>query len=359
MFEKVLKFKPKETTTILQNMANYNLAGQSESDMLQAAIEDNTGTKRIILQNMKNSYDKKQISIAKVFLQYGLIDQREYHYLKESDNFTESVELILEIRKNHNIIIKKFTNWTMVPVYIIAVTIMLFAGISPRFVKLLDEQQERITNKIDYMWPITHHIEMFFIGISILIIYHIIIYLYKKRCNENVISLYKIFPLKAYEDMPILLRDIKLYKIKGVTDYDIATELNSTATISGMRKHFPKKAHDFKSFAMIFSKCNIPYSVVSIFQSSEKTDSLLKIKKTIKSPITKFHTSPIDFLIDYCENQLSETINKYEKDFLTVGLKKIFFMFSFMVIIAFFIMGYYSLIKTSQHVNKNQSHMRR
>lgn len=313
---------------VLKNMATYSRSGQNTKSILNALIDTETSPKiKSLLTEMKVLHVQRQVSFSKVLLSYGLIEENEFRIVDETDNFSTAVDMILSIRNSNGKIKQCFRSITLAPIIIIPTVLFLASYLSPVIVGFLYGIAERLkagaSSEIKIMGYMHHSEYMIFGGIAILAIYIGFVSFYLYLENTNIKKLYKYFPIKTYEDLPIILKIYQIYGERGMSNTTIAQNLSTIKSPKGVATMFKIPARQFKSFSDIFKKYGITYDVISIFEASERNDQLLTKNEAIKSIKTNKPTTPLEWLIEYCEEVIKNRLDYYENKKFGMGLKKL------------------------------------
>lgn len=322
------KISHADSELVLKNMATYSRSGQNTKNILNALIDTETSPKiKSLLIEIKVLHVQRQVSFSKVLLSYGLIEENEFRIVDETDNFSVAVDMILSIRNSNGKIKQSFMSITLAPIIIIPIVLFLAAYMSPIIVGFLFGIAESLktgaSKNINVMGYMHHSEYMIIAGIAILAIYIGFVSFYLYLENTNIKKLYKYFPIKTYEDLPIILKIYQIYGERGMSNTTIAQNLSTLKAPKGVGSMFKIPSRQFKSFAEIFKKYGITYDVISIFEASERNDELLTKNEQIKSIKTNKATSPLEWLIEYCEEVIKNKLDYYENKKFGMGLKKL------------------------------------
>lgn len=346
-------FTPSEAELLMKSMATYARGGQTIKSVLEALIETESGKRKKLLGEIKTIHVNRQVPLAKVFLQYKLINENEFKLMDETDDFAKAVSIILAMRSSAKKIKKVFFSITLAPVAMISAVMIASAWVSPMIVNFVSDIARRIRpgseKMLDFSWHMTNSEYLLFLGVALPVFYIAIIFYYIYLEKNNIQKLYKIFPLKAYEDLPNIFQVIKIYSEKGMSDVLIAKNLSLFAMPKGIRSMFRIKNGRFTGFSDGLKLFNIPYDITSMFQSAERSDSLLRVSPIILNKDNK-PTTPLDWLIEYCNETLEHRIVYIRDRIGYVGLKKLGTYLWASVLFAFVGTTYYSMMMAFQQM---------
>ncbi len=346
------KFVKSESSLILTNMATYASSGRSIENIFDALIGTEVGARRNLLSEMKTLHIRRLEPLAQVFYKYNLITQSEYKLLDEVDDFAKAIDIILSLREGNNRIKEAFRSTTTLP-FLVTVIVPILAGLfSYKFVLFLSDMANKVkkngAKELDFFAFMNHPEYLIAFGFFVLIAYVSFIAYYKHLEKSDLQRLYELFPLKAYEDFPNILKSLQIYSEKGLNDVSMAKTLSVYASPVGIRKMFAVGKNDtFTSFSKLFRRFNIPYDITSFFEAHEKSDTLYEASSYIRSTKKESKNNsitPIDWLLEYCDKTIDTRLNFLLKKKFGIGLKNILSWYWYSIFFGFILTFYYTLM---------------
>jgi len=222
----------KESTELLETFLPYfDLPGFNALNVIETLANSDMETEknRKICKTIVYAIVEKGLKIENVFKNVGLIQDNEYALLAKADNTKKAIENILDIRKiswkAEIEILKTFWFYWLL---IFATMGMIGFGF-PLLVELLQKQVVQINNKVNIAdtlpWFIDYALLFKILTILTLIAPILLFILYLYLYFKNTKLLYKIFPLKAYDDLPRYFTLMISLRNTGFTLREIMNEL--------------------------------------------------------------------------------------------------------------------------------------
>jgi len=294
---------------ILENIVLISSSSLAIDEIIDILIEDydKNLNARQLLASIKEEYLNAKISLGQIFLNYGFIEKKEILLFENNEDDILAMKSVLKLRVNQEGSAEKtvfFIFFTPFLWLFIFFTIISFASgaIKATIQSILVPLQSIIsTLKIDY--PVYIENEWFGYMVSILMIAIAlgIIYSYYWYREHNLKVVYEIFPIKAYEDMPIILNTMQTLHEAGKKELDTASMLSVNIEPKGLRKGFREMASSRNrhiSFSEVLKTIGVPFDIVSILQAQERTGKLYE--KSIEDEDTNEMISQLEWLSRYC-----------------------------------------------------------
>ena len=284
------------STTILRSIQSLMPLGYSilESLKIQKDIEE--GTSKKIIDKAIMLVIKQNLTIEKALLQVGLITEEEKLILSYSKDTKTSIDYIVELRdlsKNFN---KTILRLLIFPIIALYVGVIIVNTVLPIMKEPVDALLEmiKISKGVDatdslnipeifFFIQNTEIYNLIMIVFSILLVLSFILYFYFEKNDPS--KIYKIFPLKAYDDIPYVFILMKSLNVTGKNVYDISEDLSKSNINKGWKKLFSKvvkKIQDNKPFYEAFKDFKIPKQIYIIIKMTEIAKSFWdNLDKTI------------------------------------------------------------------------------
>ncbi len=347
MFEQFFSFQKKiskrDSLTILKSIRALTRLGYSfaEAIKIQNTIEE--GANKKIFNHIVLQIDVNNIPIEDVLLKYGVIGNSEYLILQNSKDIKQSLDNIIQIRSISNNFLKTITKLFVFPFVGLIVGLLVVHLLLPVIKKPVDEliQIAKIKHGVEIdstlgipkaFFYIQHPEWTYYIFGSIVIIILISIFAFKHYSQNNPSVLYKILPLKAYDDLPYIFILMRSLNKGGLDMYSIATILEKSKLNKGWKKFFKtirKQVDDNKPLYVVFQKFNFPKQIYVILKTAESSKSFWET---------------FDETIKY-----TEEMNKIKNEFLLNNFKGISVIVGYSFII-YFLLGVVLLMFSMQNV---------
>lgn len=215
-------------------------------------------------------------SVEDVFLKYKLINKDEYLILKRAKSLKHAVNLILNFRKTSSIF-NKVSRGLFMPLGIaILVGLIVLIVSTPHVLDMLKEVGEiiKMRNKYtpEFKIPFFMKDVKFVYGILsvyIVIVISAIYYIFYYLDNNNIRQLYKMFPLKFYDDFIKYFIIADSMKKVGASSYQIFEDLALNAK-PGLRPIFKKMYEKGDNYAEILEMYNAPIKILNTIKREER-----------------------------------------------------------------------------------------
>lgn len=309
MFEP--KINKNQSLSILYSVRSILKMGHSLPNALKLLSEVEKGTVKAILSKVVYLIFDANVYPEDALSRYNIISKTEIFILRNSLDSKDALANIIQMREVSNRFEKSMMALLGFPVIAVIIGLLIAYFAQPTFYDMVYSlvQQVTITKGVDIsddvqlMWYLQDQdFDMFLlIGYIITIISLISLYLYFLEYKPSV--LYKIFSLKAYDDVPYLLMMINNLHKAGFDPkriFDILAKTSIKKGWVGLFTQLEKEATRGGSLYKIFELYGFPQDIILILKSSE---------------IGKSFWDSMDPLIEY----VNET-NKHKNEML----KKVF-----------------------------------
>lgn len=197
-------------------------------DILSKSEVENEKTKNVcktIIYAIENENKK----IEDVFLSVGLIKNSEYSILSKANNTEEAIEDILQVRKINWNFEKAIVKISWFPWLLLLITTFTIGFLTPIMVEKLGKQIAQLNGKIDILktlpWFMNYSLEFKVLTVFIFLLPFILSFLYLYLYYKDTKKIYKLFKLKAYDDLPRYFTMMISLRKTGASLRDIMNEL--------------------------------------------------------------------------------------------------------------------------------------
>lgn len=280
MFSK--KINKEDSTAILSSLKALMKLGNSLSQALDLQIEIEDGVNKKILSLITKKRDKENKQLDDLFLTYGIINDSERLILSYGKDTKVSVDYILSIRELSSNFNKTMVNLLMFPVISVFVGLGIAKFLLPvmakpvnDFIKIAELKKGVSlddTLNIPSAFFYIHHPEIIDIVIIVVILFFVSIFTgYKFLEKNNPSALYKIIPLKAYDDIPFVFTLMRSLNKGGLDSYRIYDILHKAKINRGWKLLFlklKKQTERNKPIYTVFSDFSFPRQISVIIKTS-------------------------------------------------------------------------------------------
>lgn len=280
------KLTPKESSLVL-NAAIIILKTQSGFSPLQALMfceQTFSNKKRIrdILNKMNNDIKDGSLEVSEAFEFYGLLNSTESVKYNSSNKYAyEALKSIFDERK-YSSRFEPTLVWFFVKVLIAMAVVVIAVFYFEDDIK--SELIERylvngISNPQEALpFIVKESMNNLYILILISIFFAGIVFWYKKQYKNNRKLIYKLFPLKAYDDMPIMFETMKNFFKTKKEHTAVFQEMRNLSCYSGLSKMFEdlreSSLDSDGTFYDIFEEHKFPKDICVLVQVNESGEFL-------------------------------------------------------------------------------------
>ena len=335
------KLNKNQTLSILYSLRSILKLGNSLPNAIKLLSQVEKGTTKQVLHKVVYLIFNANIYPEEALARFNIITKTEVFILKNSLDAKEAFSNIIQMREVSNRFEKNMITLLGFPVIAVIIGLLIAYFAQPTFSNMVNTlvKQVQITkgvdisNDVELMWYLkSQSFDMMLLIIYITIVISLIlIYLYLLEYKPNV--LYKMFKLKAYDDIPYLLMMMNNLHKAGFDPRKIFEILSKTSMKKGWVSLFEllkKKTKEGGKLYTIFERYGFPNDIILILKSSE---------------IGKSYWDNMDSLIEY----VNET-NKQKNEML----KRIFGNTSTVIgfsIVIYFTVGLFMAVFSLQSVS--------
>jgi hypothetical protein len=274
------KISKSVSTGLLRSLKSLIKVGNSVPNALGVLIQVEKGRSKKILEKIHYNIVQNDTSIGKALELEGVIDGSEVFIIDNSPNSIEAIDAILSIRELGGNFEKTMLKLFAFPVLAVILGLTIAYMAQPTFSDMVLSlaEQVKVTKGIDVseqaklMWYLeSRTITMQFLQIYITFwVIFIVSYFYYLEYKPNVI--YKVFGLKAYDDVPFILMLMHNLQRAGLDQVRIFEMLKNSSPKKGWVSLFGLleiEARAGRPIYTIFESYSFPKDVVLVLKSAE------------------------------------------------------------------------------------------
>jgi len=279
------KINKKDSTVMIKSIRSLMGLGNSLFEAIKLQQEIETGKNAKIIKKIIYMVEEKNYSLEKLLYQYGIIDNSEYLILANSKDTKESLESIIKLRSVNSNFDKTLISLLSFPIAGFFIGIGIAKFLLPSISKPVNDLVKiaKIKKGIDIdetmnvppSFYYIHHpeyVNYVFFGGLFLMIALFLTYQYLKKENPSV--LYKIMPLKAYDDIPFIFILMRSLNKGGLDLYTIADKLYKSDIGKGWKIFFlrlKRRIEKRGDIYPVFKNFGFPKQIYLIIKVSEKS----------------------------------------------------------------------------------------
>ena len=277
---------------ILRSFESLIKVGNSIPSAIEVLVQVESGKVRRILEKVHQNITKNDLSIGQALEKEGIIKDTEVFIIDRSTSALEAVTSILSIRELSGNFEKTILSLFAFPILAVMVGLLIAYAAQPTFHDMVYSlvEQVRVTKGIDVsdqtelMWYLESRTTTLYtlIGYIGLVIMLLSLYFYYLKYKPEVV--YKVFPLKAYDDVPYILMLIYNLQKVGLDQVRVFNILKESSPKVGWIRLFDgleKEARLGKHIHIIFEKYNFPKDVILVLKSAEVSKTFWDNMKTL------------------------------------------------------------------------------
>jgi type II secretory pathway component PulF len=274
------KLAKEVSSGILRSFESLIKVGNSLPSALDVLIQVEKGRNKRILEKVHYNITKLDLSVGKALEKEGVISDNEVFVIDKSTSALEAVNSILAIREFSGNFEKTMMKLFAFPMVAIVIGLLIAYFAQPTFHGMVNSlvEQVQVTKGIDVsgesdlMWylerrDITMYILLGYISFVITLLGA---YFYYLRYKPEVI--YKVFPLKAYDEVPYILMLIYNLQKVGLDQVRVFNILKESSPRVGWVRLFDwleREAIAGKMIHVVFEKYYFPKDVTLVLKSAE------------------------------------------------------------------------------------------
>lgn len=329
---------------ILLTAKELSRSGIPFVEALQIISEEKSSGKKVrdTLLAVVNDIKVKGRKAEEVLFVHNLIGYLEFVILKYSDDIKDSLDDIIEIQSKGNMFEGMVVSIFTLPLMLVlgAMGIMYLAQPNIyEYVTFMSDMAQAFgkSNMLENV-SIPFYVEsrettlMVIGGIVGLVAF--LILLYKYLYHRHVFLIYRLFPLKTYDDAYFLFGLMSKLSRAGVSTQNVIDEVYTYArpeSLKPMLSEIKRRIENNKPFYIVMENYGFPSDITSIISTGERTENLWE---------------NINSLLQYLQNARDEKI-KFYKNLLSPPFK----FAGFAVVIFTFIQVFLLLISLSMELS--------
>jgi len=265
---------------ILRSFESLIKVGNSLPSALEVLVQVESGKIKKILERVYTNITRFDMSIGKSLEKEGIIKDTEVFVIDRSTSALEAIKSILSIRELNGNFEKTVMSLFAFPVIAVLIGLTIAFIAQPTFhgmvYSLVDQVQVTkgidVSDQTELMWYLEDRsttllvLELYLV----FIISSISLYFYYLKYNPEII--YRIFPLKAYDDVPYILMLIYNLQKVGLDQVRVYRILKESSPKGGWTKLFDgleKEAVAGRYIYSVFQRYNFPKDVTMVLKSAE------------------------------------------------------------------------------------------
>lgn len=270
-----------EMETFLIILKGFLKIGFSPLEAIKT-LSDNEqdGKRKNVISGIEYETHEMNRPLQNVLLSKKLITPLEHTIMSKSISMISSIDTILEMRRNGKKFEKAMLGIIAFPLIMVLVTMAFVSFGGPgimdfiNFLLKMSEMASGMPAKADLPFFLIYMVEIkyaFFATIAVIIG---LIYSYIWYYNNDTKKIYRMFPLKVYDDAPVLFQMMYNLKKTGMPAGDLFQEMIKNAEpvpIRDMFQDIQKKVEQNRPFYTVFEQYGFPKNVTSIIEVGEKT----------------------------------------------------------------------------------------
>lgn len=289
LFQKKNVLTKKESTDLLESLLPYfELPGFNVLNVIEtiANSEMETEKNRRICKQVVYSIIEENKKIEDVFLLVGLIEDNEYAIVAKADKTEKAIQDILEIRKISWKSEMEIIKIVWFPWLLMVITTATVGFGFPKMVEYLKVQVLQLNSKFNIYeslpWFINNAFIFKIICIVVFLLPFVIFILYLYLYFNHTKSLYKYFPLKAYDDLPRYFTLMISLRSAGYNMREIMNELYQYPYPKPIAELWYDVANN-DNLGKGFRMFNIPDDITKIVIRFTETNNIYKVFENLKN----------------------------------------------------------------------------
>lgn len=340
---KIKKFNQLDSSSIILSLLGFMRLGNSLYNSLLLQEEIETGKSKKFLGEVNVMAKKPKAEIPNLLLQYDIIDESERLILLKSKDTKESLEYIIKMRslaKNYDKTVISLLFFPIIAMYLgLGIVKFVLPTISAPIFDLIKVAEikkgvnlEETLNIHPAFFYIHHPEYIDYIAIGFTILLAILFGLFKHLEKNNPTVLYKVSPLKSFDDIPYIFILMRALNKGGMDIYSIADTLYKSNLNRGWKIFFLRIKNSINANKKI-------YTVFDNFGFPKKLSVVIKASEASKSFWDNFDNM-IEFAITTNIDKNNEILRRYK------GLAN---MLGYTIVI-YFILGILLLSMSMQNI---------
>jgi type II secretory pathway component PulF len=274
------KLAKEVSSGILRSFESLIKVGNSLPSALDVLIQVEKGRNKRILEKVHYNITKLDLSVGKALEKEGVISDSEVFVIDKSTSALEAVKSILAIREFSGNFEKSMMKLFAFPVIAVIIGLSIAYFAQPTFNGMVTSLVEQVqlakgidvSDETGLIWylerrDITLYMLLGYIAFVITLLSS---YFYYLRYKPEVI--YRIFPLKAYDEVPYILMLIYNLQKVGLDQVRVFNILKESSPRVGWIKLFDlleREATAGRMIHIIFEKYHFPKDVTIVLKSAE------------------------------------------------------------------------------------------
>lgn len=266
---------------VLEDMNTEFTVYTSSDDVIDGLSRNVYKGRKVAILKAINDQVAEGLEVEDAFLKFGIITEDEYLIFSRSNSLKEAIKMVLEFRKEGSVFPKVATKIIAPIIASILLSLIVLRLLGNFLVVFFKEEllpimkvKSGFAPKVDfpYLMENTMAANLAIVGTILLIIS--IFMTYKHIYNNNPQIIYKIFPMKFYDDfLKYFSIADKMHQVSAVSD-EIFEYLASHVKPVGLRAMFKEMYENGSEYSLSLEKFNAPARLVSIIRRKEDNSTL-------------------------------------------------------------------------------------
>jgi len=270
-----------EVETFLVILKGFLKIGFSPLEAIKTLSENEPdGNRKNVISSIEYETHEMNRPLQNVLLSKKLIVPLEHTIMTKSISMVSSIDTILDMRKNGKKFEKAMLGILALPLIMILGTMGFVAFGGPNvldFINFLLKMSEMASGMpaeadLPFFLENIFEVKITFFGLLGLVFGSI--YMYFWYYKNDTKKIYKIFPLKVYDDAPVIFQMMYNLKKTGMPAGELFNEMIKNAEPEPLREMFmdiQKKVESNRPFYTVFEHYGFPKNITSILEVGEKT----------------------------------------------------------------------------------------
>jgi hypothetical protein len=339
-FNSKKKLSQKQSNRILRSFQSLLKVGNSLPSAIDVLSQVEKGNNKKILEKVHYGITHLDLSIGKALEKEGIIKDNEVLLIDRSTSAIDAIASILSVRELSGNFEKTVLKLFAFPLLAFIIGLIIAYAAQPTFHDMVYSLVEQVkfakgldvSDEASLMWYLEdRYITSLLLKIYLIVLITLIgLYIYYLEYKPEVI--YKILPLKAYDDVPYILMLIYNLQKIGLDQVRIFQMLKASSPRKGWIKLFDsleREATTGKYIFTVFEKYSFPKDVTLVLKSAE---------------VSKTFWDNMPILVNYVQEA-----NKAKHAFITGTFGGLSSIFGFLIIL-YFVAGLFMAMFSLQNL---------
>jgi type II secretory pathway component PulF len=274
------KLNKNQSLGVLYSLKSILRIGHSLPNALKLLAQVEKGAVQKALEKVVHLIFENNVYPEEALEKFKIISRTEVHIIKNSTDAKEALHNIIEMREVSSRFEKSMASLLGFPVVAVVIGLIIAYAAQPTFFNMVNTLVKQvevtkgvdISHEVDLMWYLQdRNFDMILLIVYVSVVFALIAtYVYLNEHKPNVI--YKIFNLKAYDDVPFILMMMYNLNRSGLDPKRIFGILSNTSPKKGWISLFnalEQKSIQGERLYEVFDAYGFPKDIIIILKSSE------------------------------------------------------------------------------------------